>query len=780
MHNDILARYEQAQKISLGPVSNSLVMNDIVYPHWIEDSQSFWYLRDTTEGKQYRLVNSDAMSNEIAFDHAALANALQRLFSNKVVNADSLPIRDVSMTLSPLTIRFEAFDKRWSFNTEQVLCQREEKIEEQTLLSPNGQQELFVRNFNLCLRDRVSGVERPLTEDGSEEHSYARSSSSSLDTDPNTIQALWSPDSSRVLTVRLDSQGGTKRPIIDYVPQDGNLQPQISDINYPYPGDERIDSYCLLTINVSTGQVELADYRPLPFRMYTDFCYGFFTAGLAWWATDSRRAFFVDVTRGSKEVRVVALDTQTGKTRVLFEESSDTFVKLHHEGLLGLPFFVPIPETNELIWFSEHTGWGHLYLYDLSTGLLKHSITEGEWLVRDVLHYDPEKREVLVQTGARDASVSPYYRDVCKINIDTRVLTTLASGDCDHFVVKWHDFSVGIRDLLKIDCLIGVSGVSPCGSYMVVTRSRVDKVPVSILVDRNGAEVLRIETADVSGLPSNWEWPEPVKLKGADGKTDIYGVVFRPPGFSPDDQYPIVEYSSSMRGFSGLPQGAFSIAPCLGLTYFAPAALAALGFIVVMIEGRGTSFRNKAFQDYGFGDLRYTSDLEDRMSGIRQLAKRYPYMDLTRVGITTTEMQTNAVYALLHHSDFYSVVVEQHFHDPRFYLGGFGETYDGTIDQSVRNNKTYPEYCVESFEGKLLLIQGLRSHSSAGTFRLVEALQKANKDFDMLVLPNMGNNMTGYSTRREWDYLVRYLQGVEPPKRFKLINSEEQFHANSD
>ena len=154
-------------------------------------------------------------------------------------------------------------------------------------------------------------------------------------------------------------------------------------------------------------------------------------------------------------------------------------------------------------------------------------------------------------------------------------------------------------------------------------------------------------------------------------------------------------------------------------------------------------------------------------------------MDLSRVGITTTEMQTNAIYALLHHSDFYSVVVEQHFHDPRYYLGSFGETYDGTIDQSILTNNTYPEDCIESFGGKLLLIQGLRSPFSAGTFRLVEALQKANKDFDMLVLPNMGNNMTSYSTRREWDYLVTHLQGVKPPRGFKLTNSEDLFHSNN-
>jgi dipeptidyl aminopeptidase/acylaminoacyl peptidase len=400
--------------------------------------------------------------------------------------------------------------------------------------------------------------------------------------------------------------------------------------------------------------------------------------------------------------------------------------------------------------------------------------------VRDLLHFDPVTRDILVQTAARDPAISPYYRDICKINIDSCLLTPLVTGNFDHEVVNKNSFSLMLRTNYDIDnnTGIGIDGVSPGGEFIVVTRARVDTIPVSFIIDKNGQELFTVETTDVSGLPEGWHWPEPVKLKAADNQTDIYGVVFRPPHFSPDDHYPILEYSSSMRGLSALPQGPFSLGAVTGYCFYQPAALAALGFIVVMIEGRGTPLRNKAFQDHRFGEFAGTSDLDDRMAGIRQLAKRYTYMDINRVGITTTEIPNNAIYGLLHPSDFYSVVVLHCFNDPRYNLAIMGETQDGTIDQAVINNNSYPENYLEHFSGKLFLIQGMMTTGVPGAFRLVEALQKANLTFDMLYLPNLMNQMTAYTIRREWDYLVTHLQGGEPPRDFKLTTGEDLFHLN--
>jgi len=807
MLDNILNRYEQAQTLLQGWLTTKVVKNDIVHPHWIEGSHCFWYIRTTENGNEFCLVDVDTDSNTLAFDHKALADSLA-LVTGQTVSVDKLPIKEVTITLSPTQICFRAFEKNWQFDVNTATCKettsaqkldanitaafgdvsRLAEVFAQTLASPNGKTEIFIQDHNIWIRNRTSGEESALTQTGTSEESFARSSA--FDQDPNTIQALWSPDSKRVLTVQLDTKGITDRNVLHYTPRDGSLYPQLLPKKMAYPGDEHIDTYRLVIIDVETGHLQAVDYSQLPYMMYTDWMLGFFTLGFGWWSTDSQRAYFIDTSRGSKNVRLVELDTDTGSTKIVFEEKSAAFVRLRHE-FGDLPHFLPLPETNELIWFSERSGWAHLYLYDLNTGQLKHQITgdvssdnkepnSGQWLIRDLLHFNPATREILVQTAGRDPAISPYYRDICKINIDSCLLTPLVTGNFDHEVVNKNGIRIPFLDHLDIDndTGIGINGISPEGEYIVVTRARVDTIPVSFIIDRQGNELSTVETADISGLPEGWHWPEPVKLKAADDQTDIYGVVFRPLNFSPNDRYPILEYSAHMRTFSGLPRGSFSMAAFLGLGFYQPAALAALGFIVVVIEGRGMPLRNKAFQDHRFGELAGSSDLDDRIAGIRQLAKRYPYMDINRVGITSTEMPGNAIYGLLHPSDFYSVAVLHCFNDPRYNMSVWTEVEDGTADEAVINNNSYPENYLEHFSGKLFLIQGMLAPGMAGIFRLVDALQKSNITFDMLSLPNMANQMTGYTIRREWDYLVTHLQGVEPPEDFKLTTGEDLFYLN--
>lgn len=784
MKDAILTRYELAGKIHQGSARNTMTKNDVVHPHWIVGSHCFWYKRASKNGNELRLVDPQSATNEPAFDHKALSDALSNA-TKQIIDYQNLPLKNVTITLAPLEVFFTAFDKHWGFKSETEELKEIEEIQQdrrspfgdnpifspqflpadqQTLDSPNGTTTAFIRDHNIWLRDLTTGDERVLTEDGTVDYSYSSNRCLGIDT---AVQAQWSPDSKRLFTVRRDSRKVVPRTTINYVPLDGSLRPQVQEYKLPSPGDEHVDPYHFAAIEVSTGQLQAADYPPIPLTRSGILTDGFFRAKLGWWSYDSQHAFFVDVTRGAKAVRVVKWDTHSGSTQVLFEETSDTFVKLCHE-LLDPLQILPLPNSDELIWFSERSGWAHLYLYDLKTGKLKHSITEGEWLVRDLLHYDPNRRELLLRTAARDPDISPYYNDICKVNIDSGVLTTLVSGCFDHSVYLIN----GCR--IQCDNISGneygeVNGVSPCGNYLVTTRSRVDTVPETLLIDRNGEEILTIEIADVSGLPTDWQWPEPVKLKGADGKTDIYGVVFFPHGFSPDKSYPVVEYANAARTFSGSPQGSFINSQQNGFVYYFASALAALGFIVVTMDGRGTPLRNKAFADHHYGDPAFTSDFTDRIAGLQQLAKRYPSMDLERVGIASAEVPTNAIYALLKYSDFYKVVVQHCPWDPRFVPAPFEEMYNGTVDKTVMTKACYPEDFVESFSGKLLLIVGMTSTiTMASTFRFVEAMQKANKDFDMLCMPNMNHEMTDYTIRREWDYLVRNLQGIEPPQGFQF------------
>lgn len=735
-------------------------MNDTVLPHWVKGTNYFWYKRQIKSGFEFRLVNAEFASNTVAFDHNEMANVLTEA-SGKAVTPNNLPLKDVKISLTPLKVSFHAFNRSWLYDTETLICQERVASESKGMTSPDGKSTVFVQGDNLWVRDMETGSETALTHDGTVDNYYG-SVRSPLSAPCEVVQAQWSDDSKHLLTLQQDVREVASRPVVNYTPSDGSLHPKLTQIKVAYPGDKHVETCRILAINVETGQVRKADYPPLSNWGLGG---GFFSEeNLGWWSFDSRHAYFVDVGRGAKVVRVVEFDTYSGATRVLFEETSDTFVKLSHIALKK-PLFLPLPESNELIWFSERTGWGHLYLYDLSSGEMKHPVTEGEWLVREVLHYNSERREVLVQTAARDKNVSPHYRDVCKINIDSGKLNPLISGCYDYTVYQPDNPTVGVYQEFGLEGT-DINGVSPSGEYIVTTKSRVDTIPVSVLIDRSGREIIELEVADVSGLPSNWVWPEPVKVKGADDQTDIYGVMFRPPGFSPNQSYPVLDFSCSIRNYSYIPHGSFINGPCFSFYYLLGAALSALGFIVVALDARGTPNRDKKFQDHNYGDVASTCDFEDRISGLQQLAKKYPYMDLDRVGITGGDNLAAPVYGLLNYPDFYKVAVAHCFIEPQFQPASFGEQREGILADT---KLCCAEDSVESLKGKLLLIQGMLDPTTpASTFRLVDALQKANKDFDMLCLPNSAHEIPTYALRRNWDYLVKHLLGINPPKEFNL------------
>ena len=759
--NEIYNRYESAQNILQGQLSNKIILNDAVFPHWIDESDLFWYVRETNTGKEFRLVNARDASNTLAFDHVALADALAKI-SQKEVDAFDLPIADVDMDCSVSVINFSAYQKKWTYSPSSNDCIEVERAFVGAT-SPDGKKSIFVKDFNIWVRDLNTGSEKALTDDGEEKNCYA---GIQFGIWTEAVQAIWSPDSRKILTVRLDTQMVALRPCIHYVPQSGKVYPETSQMALAYPGDEVVESYTLHAIDVVSGEQTSARYPALAF---TGFGKGFFSdEKLAWWSDDSQTAYFIDVKRGANSAYVLEFDASSGATRVIFEEKSDTFISTSH-GVLELPLFLPLPETNELIWFSERTGWGHLYLYDLCSGKLKNVITQGPWLVRDILHFDCDRRELLIQTAGRDPEISPYYRDVCRVNIDSTALSEVVSGNFEHVVYRENSFQVIIRHELGLDSR-SVSGVSRNGEFVVVTKSRVDTAPLSVLLNRDGRELMSVEFSDVSGLPSGWQWPEPVKLRGGDGKTDVYGVVYRPPNFSSEKKYPVIDLSSGMRELSFVPQGSFINGVFWGAGYLSAAAFAALGFIVVAIEGRGTGCRNKEFHDHNYGDVASTSDFSDRISGLEQLAQKYPYIDISRVGITGSDTQAAPVYGLLNHPEFYKVAVAHCFLEPRYSFAALGEKYHGIDPERPSSSRlSDAENKAGALAGKLLLIQGLLDHYTASsTLRLAEYLQQRNKDFDMICLPNGHHDISSYALRRSWDYLVQHLQEVSPPKEFFL------------
>jgi len=751
---------------------NNVARNTTLLPHWIGDTQTFWYRRYTSAGVEFRLVNSETRSNELAFDHSALAEALTAVAGQKC-SADNLPIFQVEIVPSPHKIYFNAFNQHYCFdagtNQCQVIAPPLDVHSRDRLLSPDGKKVAFARNYNLWVQDVESGRETALTEDGEQYYAYAASPILWGFPLNNDLQARWSPDSLTLFTVQTDNRKVIRTPVIDYVPKGGSVRPTVAEYPCGYPGDEHVEEQRILAINVETGRQQNAHYRPIPANRSA---YGLFTDNLGWWSTNNQFAYFVDMERGDQLAHVVEFDTYTGATRILFDETSKTYLNLSPSEITTATA-LPLPNSHELIWFSERDDWAHLYLYDLTTGNLKNQITSGNWMVRELLHFDAKRRELFIQTGGRVVGRDPYLLDICRVNIDTGEITPLTSSDHEYTVIG----SLGMRNTISLfseystpDRFSSVSGVAPDSSCIVVTRSRADQAPISQLLDRDGAVIMVLDEAELVGLPDNWQWPEPIKLLAADGETDIYGVIFRPSNFAPDKQYPVIDCSSCDAELAAVPKGSFTNATMGGLWYLDAAAMAELGFIVVAIDGRGTGQRNRSFVDTSYGWVPSANDAQDRIAGINQMAERYPYIDTDRVGIVGFNGNVSAVYSLLQHPEFYKVGVSHALQDTRLMTTAWGEMYEGT-EQSKRH--PYAEDLVANLKGKLLLMHGLldRMDHPSATFRLVDALQNANKDFDMLILPNEGVNThigSDYAFRRTWDFFVKHLQQVEPPKEFKI------------
>ncbi|MDB4000839.1 DPP IV N-terminal domain-containing protein [bacterium] len=748
-----LSRYLRAE--ALEHLASPMALHAQVRPHWIGDSNHFWYTRIRDSSTEYRRVNASTATNTDAFDHKKLAKALADA-TGEPISESALPISNLEF--DETAISFDAFDKRWQFDGEIKNIERSITYPSHWLLSPDSKKSVFLKDHNLWLHDLETGSEKALTTDGAEYHGYAiqpegRNLVDGLGAPKAATtmpEAMWSPDSSQLFTVQLDERRVGTMPSILYVPQDGSLRPKAVECKYSLPGDKNIAEYRFLIINIESGHEVKADYASVEDSFIW---HGVFSGNRAWWSGDSKTAYFLDMARGQKSVRVVDMRADTGRTRVLFEEHAKTYLEIGHN-FEAPTVLVPIPATDELIWFSQRSGTAHLYLYDLKTGELKNPITSGDWSIRDALYFDADSREVIVQIMGRVEGRNYYYREIARVHIDSGEMTLIASSDHDYEM--YNDYG-------------GLGSLSPDGQYVVATYSRIDTPPITELRDKKGDVILTLETMDESYLPQNWQWPEPVKTVAADGKTSIYGVIFRPTDFDSEKSYPVLDFCHSNSFFAAVPKHAFST-----FYYETAAAFAELGIIVVMMDGRGTSFRDKAFRDFGYDNFLENGGIVDRVAGIKQLAERYPYMDLNRVGIVDYDGSNAGVTGLLAFPDFYQVGVAGTLYDPR--LVKQGEVYSGLITEEKRNQTVIWDDVIHNLKGKLFINTGLRDpffHPCA-TFQLTDALIKANKDFEHLVHPN-GNHAWRLinSRRRIWDYLVRHLVGVNPPSDFKLTTGLE-------
>lgn len=602
------------------------------------------------------------------------------------------------------------------------------------VVSPDGKKAVFIKDWNLWVKDLDTKKETQLTTDGVKDYGYATDNAGWKHSDAAIVS--WSPDSRKIATFQQD-----QRKVNDMYLVTTNVgAPKLEQWKYPLPGDKYIPTIRRVVIDVETPKVISLNIPPDPHRatMSDDISSSGSFDDIDW-SPDAKEVAFVSSSRDHKNAKVRIANTATGEVREVFEET----VKTQFESGRGAINWRYLPASDEIIWYSERDNWGHLYLYDSKTGKLKHQITHGEWLVGKVLRID-EKERTIYFTGHGREKGNPYFAYFYKIGFDGKGLTLLTPETGNHSIY-----------------------LSPSGEYFVDVYSQPDVPPVADFRNTKGSLITNLEKADVSRLRAKgWKAPTPVAVKAGDGKTDIYGLVFTPAKMDPLKKYPVIDYIYP--GPQGGSVGSWSFSPSRGDNQ----ALAELGFIVVVIEGTSNPYRSKSFHDMSYGNMAENT-LPDQIAAIRQLSKTYP-IDTAKVGIWGHSGGGFATAAaLLRYPDFFKVgIAESGNHDNRNYEDDWGERYNGLVENSdyaAQANQAY----AKNLKGKLMLVHGMMDDNVPpyNTLLVVEALQKANKDFDLVVFPNARHGFGEYSAymmRRRWDYFVKHLLGAEPPKEYLM------------
>ncbi|CAM0997340.1 Peptidase S9 [Rhodanobacter sp. Root179] len=738
--------YAQAERF-MGYNTAPLVDHAVQKVDWL-DAGHFWYVDHDASGDHF--VRMDVASGKTAplFDQAKLAAALGKV-GGKSVDAGKLPVRSYKL-MADGRIDVGVRGKHYACDLAAVeaSCADLSKLvktgDEPGALSPDGKSEAFIRDWNLWLRDVASGKETQLTTDGVEDFGYATDNAGWKHTDNAIVE--WSPDSKQIATFQQDQRKTGEM----YLVSTRVGHPKLEKWKYPLVGDKDVTMIERVIIDVAAKKVTRLQMPPDQHRssLCDDVSCG--PEG-GWddvkWAADGKTLAFVSTSRDHKHEWFRIADTATGKVRTVFEEKVPTY----YESGNGAVNWRYLPETHEAIWFSERNNWGNLYLYDLNTGKLKRAITRGDGNVTEVLKLDAKTRTVWFRGVGRTAGVNPYYQQFFKVSLDDGKPVLLTPEAADHTVT-----------------------LSPDGKAFVDAYSTPTTPPVTVLRSADdGRKLADVATADITRLKAiGWVPPIPFTVKGRDGKTDLYGMMFKPTHFDASKKYPIIDYiypgpqTGSVRGRS------FSSARA------DHQSVAELGFIVVAIDGMGTPWRSKAFHDAYFEHVE-DNTLPDQVAGLKELGKKYPWIDLDRVGVWGHSGGGNATAgAMFHYPDFFKVGwAESGNHDNRNYEDDWAEKWQGLLVNDKDGKTNYDAQANQSFakdlKGHLMLVHGTMDDNvpPSNTLLVVDALIKANRNFDLLMIPNAHHGYgeaTPYATRRRWDYFVQYLAGNTPPVEYQL------------
>jgi dipeptidyl aminopeptidase/acylaminoacyl peptidase len=748
---DVQADYERAA--SLRDRVQDKVYNVAGEPTWLEGTTRFWYRKSVDGGDEFVLVDAAAATRAPAFDHARLATSLSSA-SGESYTALTLPFTTFDYLDDRQAIQFTIggvgrggggpVGQQWRCTLTDYSCSRQARQggqgrtggpgrggrggfggpqaddQPQFRESPDGKHEAFIQNFNLFVREKGADLDEAtaLSWDGSEGNAYR-------------FQSIrWSPDSTKIAAYRRRPGYDRQMTFVQSSPAD-QLQPKAVTRSYRKPGDEvDYDQPVLFDLPARSQRIIDAAHFPNPYQN-----------GNMEWREDSRAFTFEYNQRGHQVYRVLEVNASTGAVRTLIDETTDTFIDYRRtsDGLSnsGRTFRHDVGDGGEIVWLSERDGWSHLYLYDATTGRLKNQITSGAWAVHHVERVDDERRQIWFTANGMDAGQDPYFLHHYRVNFDGTGLTRFTQANATHSVT-WSDDR----------------------EFYVDRYQRVDMAPVAELRRTSDQSlVMELERGDMTALlATGWRPPEVFTSKGRDGTTDIWGVIVRPTNFDANRRYPVIENI-----YAG-PQGSF--VPKTFSTQTSMQTLAELGFVVVQIDGMGTANRSKAFHAVAYQDLG-DAGFPDRILWHQSVAAKYLWYDISRVGIYGTSAGgQNAMGGVLFHPEFYkAAAASSGCHDNRMDKIWWNEQWMGW--------PLGPHYAASSnvdhahrLQGDLLLIVGEMDTNvdPASTMQVVNALIEANKNFEMLVVPNAGHTSGGaYGDHRRFDFFVRSLQGRTPP-----------------
>lgn len=756
-----------------GKILDGIINRDIEF-QWMNQGAVLWYKLQAAHSRQYLKVDADTGEAAPLFDHILMGKTLAAALG-KEVDPNNLPILKlqvlsntqfvVTICQSEQSTGNSVPENEWLCDLTETSCEPYPKIELHTsaVTSPCGRYRVFTNDHNLWLVDTADNNQRPLTTDGIASFGYGETPESDVHSNmlqrekegPGPAHVLWATSGEKFVSFRADERHVKSLSLLQAVPDDGSFRPQEIHFHHNLAGEDGYRAY-LTIFDINNQQSIEVNYRPLTgstgYR-------GPIEANNLWWNNDASKLYLLDVDSSCRKLTLVEVEAASGNSKILLEENDD------RQLLPAPPMTAPLVRVlsnGDIIWFSERSGWGHLYLYDGSTLSLKQSITQGNWLVRDILHINEENNWIYFTASGVQAEVDIYFTSLYRVKLDGTEMQMLTPERANH------ELSIPTERERQTKKSPATISFSPSGQYFVDRYSTPENPGAWVLRSIDGSLIRKL--ADVSTeIPEDFPQIETFKLKSADGKYDLYGTLIKPSDFDPKKLYPIVD------GIYPGPQNIVSSKTFEGTlsNVFHPMGLVDLGFVIISIDGRGTPTRSKAFRDISYGNAEQAGSLEDHISAIQQLAVSRPYIDVERVGIYgVSGGGFAAAHAMFDYPDFFKVgVAASGNHEWRTYSSAWGERWHGPL-QEQDYDKVFSAAKVHNLQGKLLLMHGELDDNvhPANTLRVVDELIKAKKRFDMLIIPNgdHGAAASSYFQRITQYYFLEHLAGVDVPKSADL------------